>query len=287
MSREGAIYPPLSRCRLGLPVLGALIAWNVVLPAAALPPAPESGACSLENAVPATVAAIDEDFDLLLDDGRRATLSGLEFPPPSVADLRAGARKRLSDWLAGHDVFLGALAANPDRWGRTPARLFAASREAAEAPLVSVGAVLLDEGLARFRPDPPASDCAKAYLDAEGPAREAKRGVWARDELRAIGAQEREVLLQRKGLLVVEGVIRSTGESERAIYLNFGEKRASDFAAVISRRNLVIFERSGIDPRALAGRRARLRGLIETGFGPRIEIATPAEIELIDAAAAR
>lgn len=256
-------------------------------PALALPSAPETGACSLENAAPATIAAVDDDFDLLLDDGRRAALSGLEFPPPparGAPDLRAAARKRLSDWLAGLDVFLGAFAASPDRWGRIPARVFAGKEDKPDAPLVSVGAALLEAGLARFRPDAPAAPCARDYLAAEASAREAGRAIWS-DPGAPIdgGAKEAgRVLLQRKGMAIVEGRISSFGETRGAIYLNFGQKRVEDFAVVISRRNLAIFQASGIDPRNLIGRRARVRGLIETGLGPRMEISAPAEIEILD-----
>lgn len=255
----------------------------LVAPACALSPAPETGACSLENATPATVAVIDDDFDLLLDDGRRAALSGLEFP--AATEPRGTARKRLSDWLAGRDVFLGALGAAPDRWGRIPARVFAAQDGRPDGALVSVAGALLEEGHARFRPDPPAADCAKAYLAAEAPARDAGRGIWADPGLRPVdaGAEDAAALLaHRKGMAVVFGVIRSTGESRGAVYLNFGEKRAENFSVVILRRNLAIFEQAGIEPRSLIGRQARVRGLIETSFGPRMEIASPAEIEIVD-----
>lgn len=257
----------------------------------ALPGAPETGPCSLADAVPATVAAVDDDFDLLLDDGRRAVLSGLEFPAPATngPDLRAEARKRLSDWLAGREIFLGAFASAVDRWGRLPARVYAAAGPGADAPLVAVAASLLDSGHARFRPDTLAAACAATYLAAEAPAREAARGLWARREARPIDLADHEnhaALLGRKDMVVVEGVIRSVGESRGAIYLNFGERRRDDFSVVILRRHLAMFEKSGIMPRALTGRRARVRGLIETGFGSRMEIAFPAEIELIDGAVA-
>lgn len=270
--------------RCAVPAAGLIFA----APVHALAPAPETGVCSLENAIPATVAAVDDDFDLLLDDGRRAALSGLEFPPPPVqnaSDLRARARKRLSDWLAGRDVFLGAFSGSSDRWGRVPARVFAAQGEKSDAPLVSVGAAMLEEGLARFRPDPSAAPCARDYLAAEAPARATGRGLWADPALRAIDAAAKgagAALLQRGGMAVVEGKIASVGESRGAIYLNFGEKRAEDFAVVISRRNLAMFRESGIEPRTLIGRRARVRGLIETGLGPRMEISAPAEIEILE-----
>ncbi|WP_246719859.1 thermonuclease family protein [Methylocystis sp. H62] len=246
-----------------------------------LPPAAETGECSLEGAVPATVAAVDEDFELLLDDGRRAALAGLDFPPPEMAELRAAIRSRLSSWLAGRDIFLGAVA-TLDRWGRAPARIYASPADGGDAaPLTSVAAALLSAGEARFRPDPTAAACAKAYLAAEAPAREGGVGLWSRPEFRPIDVSAPgavDDLKRRKGMMVVVGAIRSVGESRRAFYLNFGDKWRDSFTVVILRRNLAVFGQ--IEPRSLVGRRARVRGLIETGA--RIEIATPAEIEFVD-----
>lgn len=251
----------------------------------ALPPAAESGECSLEASVPATVAAVDEDLELLLDDGRRIALAGLDFPPREAGALRAAVHFRLSSWLAGRDVFVGAFAASPDRWGRTPARLYASDPAGgASAPLASVAAALLSAGDARFRPDPTAAACAKLYLAAEAQARDSGVGLWSLPEFRPIDAATpgaAKALQRRRGMIVVTGEIRSVGESGRAFYLNFGDKWRDSITVVISRRNLAMFGR--IEPRSLVGRRARVRGLIETGS--RIEIATPAEIEFIDSGA--
>jgi hypothetical protein len=80
---------------------------------------------------------------------------------------------------------------------------------------------------------------------------------------------------------IVEGTIRHVGETRSAIYLNFGENPAKSVSVMISRRNLTIFAALGIERSELRGRRVRVRGLIETGFGPRIEIFAPAQIEIL------
>ena len=257
-----------------------------------LTPAAEDGPCSLARAIPATVALVDEDFDLLLDDGRRVALAGLEFPPAGgqARTPRDAAFSRLSNWLAGEQIFLSPLASAPDRWGRAPAQAIAAADSSPEAPLVSVGAALLAEGLARFRPDPVAAPCAKTYLDAEKLARDLNLGVWIDDpvvELSGAPEAARVALARKKGMAVVSGVVQSVGETPGVVYLNFGPRRNVDFAVVISKRNMAIFEQNGVTPRALHGRRIRVRGLIETNYGPRMEIAAPAEIEILDAAPTR
>ena len=108
--------------------LGRAAAQQGGLTPAGLTPAEEEGPCSLARAIPAIVALVDEDFDLLLDDGRRVALAGLEFPSSGgqAKTIREAALSRLSNWLAGEQIFLSPLASGPDRWGRAPAQAIAA-----------------------------------------------------------------------------------------------------------------------------------------------------------------
>lgn len=244
-----------------------------------------SAPCSLDEAAPVEIAAIDEGFDILTGDGRRIALAGLEFPLDP--ELRERSRARLSARLAADRlVFLTLASSAPDRWGRQPAGLFF-SGEGADAPLVSAGEAMLRAGLARFRPDAAAIACRNAFLAAEREARGQRLGLWASGAYVVVDANGRDAVLDRKGMVVVEGVVSGIGEAGGSLYLNFGPRRGVDFAVVIWKRNLETFERAGLRPRMLTGRRVRVRGLIDTRFGPRMEIATPAEIELVDASAAR
>jgi len=267
------------RTLFGAPVLALAIA-----PALALEPATETGACSLEDAAPATAAASDQG-DILLDDGRRAALTGLEIPgDPTLADAAADALDAL---VSGRQVFALPLAPAPDRWGRAPVAIFVAADERPESPLILLGARLLEAGLARFRPDKAAEPCARAYLAAESAARAQGRGLWRRPEFTAIDARApTERFARARGMVAVEGTPVSIGETTTLFYLNFAEKRREGFAAVISRRDLDIIAASGIQQRSLVGRRLRLRGLIDTTFGPRMDIVSPSAIELLDDAPA-
>ena len=247
------------------------------------PPAPESGPCSLVAAEPTTIAKISDDFDLHFSDGRLATLAGVEFPQAQGAQ-RDAALTRLIAWLDGAQVFVESLAATPDRWGRLPVHMIAPLGDEPGAPLVSVGEVMIGEGLARYRPDRAAAACAKRYRAAETFPRARRTGAWAEDpEIDASGASQAtlEALAQKKGMTVLSGRVVSIGETTAAFYLNFGKNRGRDASVVISTKNLPIFLAQGWIPRSLLGRRIGVRGLIETNNGPRIEISTPAEIELL------
>jgi len=250
--------------------------------AAALTAAPASGDCSPENSTPATVASVNssvpDGIEIVLDDGRRATVAGLEFPPPSTE-----LRQAISRWLSGKLVFIGPT--RQDRWGRFPALIFAASEDGASSPLIAVGEAAIDAGLARYRPDPDAAACRTVYLTAETRARARRAGLWSNPDLWPVdadGPAAAAVLSTRQGLTLVEGTVRSVGAGPHAIYLNFGYRRAPDFAVVISRRFSYNRPDSGFDPAKLIGRRVRVRGLIDISRGPRIEIATPQEIEIVD-----
>lgn len=247
-----------------------------------LPPAPESGDCSLADTTPATVMSIDVDaggdVNLMMDDGRRASLAGLDFTSRAPT-----AQLLLTRWLAGRLVFVRAAAV--DRWGRAPAQIFAAATTGPSSPLIAVGGAVIEAGLARYRPDPAAVSCRAPYLAAEEKARKAHAGLWGDADMRPvdIAAPDASIaVLQRRGLTLVEGVVRSVGDSRRAVYLNLGQRRGGDFTVVISRRFSYNQPVSGFDPRKWIGRRVRVRGLIDTGWGPRIEIAGPEDVEIIE-----
>jgi endonuclease YncB( thermonuclease family) len=234
--------------------------------------------CAAENAVPTEFATVDERVDLLTEDGRRIALAGLDIPPERRAAARALLAARLGP---GRLAFLAAAGA-PDRWGRIVGAALVAG-EGGEETLVSVAELLLRQGLARFRPDPAAFACRNGLLAAEAQARRGELGLWASDEYHILDAGRFDMSSSRKGMVVAEGVVGAIGDAGGSLYLNFGPRRGTNFAVVIWKRNLETFERVGLRPRMLTGRRVRVRGLIDTSSGPRMEIFSPAQIELLGA----
>ncbi|MCC0003310.1 MAG: nuclease (SNase) [Methylobacteriaceae bacterium] len=235
-----------------------------------------AAACDADEGAAVSVAGVNDQFDIVLADGRRVALTGV-----AVARDAQG-WPAFVDRLRGAELRLRSADSRPDRWGRIPGLLFARPAGQAHEPFALVARAALEAGLGRYRPDPAARPCRAELLAAEARARAAKRGAWAAPRFAVIDATDRKaVAAAPKGLVVVEGVVSAIGETRTRLYLNFGTIRTVDLAATISRRDLPEFEKRGAKVRDLAGRRVRIRGLIDRGFGPLIEVGDPDALELV------
>jgi endonuclease YncB( thermonuclease family) len=251
--------------------------------ASLLPPA--AGPCSLEATARATIAKIEANLDIALADGRTLSLAGLD-PPRDTPDrprLAADARDRLAAWLEGRDVAVRTLADKPNRFGLVPARLFAAPPGSTAGAEIGIAEAILDAGLARYRPDAAAHPCRDFLLAAETDARAEKIGLWG-DPFYAVlaGADRAAFANPRTGMVIVEGVAASLGETASRFYLNFGPRRGSDFAITLPKRDATALEKAGLKVRELIGRRLRARGLLDATFGPQMEVSDPDGLELLD-----
>lgn len=215
---------------------------------------------------------MDDNFDILLADGRVAVLAGFA-PEPDAAGAR-----HFRERLAGAEIRLAPLDPKPDRWGRIPAWISSGSQTDA-----GLAGEALAAGLGRYRADSSAKPCRVALLAAERAARETRRGLWSETGFSVLDAADaRAALRAAKGFVIVEGRILTIGERRGRLYLNFGARRTTDFAIVISKRNAALIENAGIALRKLAGRRLRARGLLDRGFGPVMEIMSADALELLD-----
>ena len=228
------------------------------------------------------VASIDDRLEIALEDGRRLRLAGVEPPRVSPADPARPARTRdqLRAWLTkpGLRVDLELLAAVPDRWNRLPARLFAPGGDGTPQ---SVAEAVVEAGLARVVIDALARPCLRPLLALEAKARRSGLGLWRDPAFAVTPAADRAGLAARAGeVLLVEGLVSGVGATASRTYVNFGPIRTVDFAATVARNNLAAFEKAGAALSALSGKVVRVRGLLETGFGPQIELADPEAIEI-------
>jgi endonuclease YncB( thermonuclease family) len=232
------------------------------------------------------VVAIDDHLDLTLDEGTRLKLAGIDPPQPTPddPDLDTRVRGELAGWLLGQEVAYMAAEPGRDRWGRLVAFAWAPAPQPADGqsrPPLSVGEALIDAGLARYEPSPAAHPCRSALLAAEASARAARLGLWADPYYAVIEAGARERFSDKAGSsIIVEG--RVAGISARGGRLTFylGPRKGLEISVTLLPSSSKAFEAAYASLAGLSGERVRVRGLLNTRFGPQIEISSPDAVEV-------
>lgn len=224
------------------------------------------------------IAAVDERLELILANGGRIRIAGIDPPRPTPENpgLDSLASGWLSAWLSGREAEYRPLEKAPDRWGRTVAFVFASLRQAdalAKTARVSAGEALLSAGLARFAPEAAARPCRSSLLAAEARARAARLGLWADPYYGVIAADGGEPFAERAGTAVIaEGRVAGIGGQRPGIKLYFGPRKGRDLSVTVVPRNSAAYRAVFAKFSALQGRRVRVRGLLDMRFGPEIEI---------------
>lgn len=146
--------------------------------------------------------------------------------------------------------------------------------------MLSVAGSIFDAGYGRVAPEPAIRPCAAEWLKLEDGARAAGRGLWADPAQAVLDAARREAFEGRGGeFVIVEGTVSGVGETRARTYVNFGPIRTVDFAVTLRWQVLRLLAAAGQRPGGFTGRRLRVRGQLDTRFGPQIEIFDPAAIE--------
>jgi endonuclease YncB( thermonuclease family) len=231
------------------------------------------------------VASVTDGRTLVLGDGRTVRLSMIEVPPvaPSGAaspDQRTAgnlSRGALAELVGGKELLIAPFGT--DRFGRVSARVYLSETPKPKA----VEVALLTAGLAFVSPYAGNHNCAADLFAAERAARLGKIGFWGDAEFATRNADDPDAVLAVRGrFAIVEGKVQSVRESGGTIYVNFGRRWSEDFTVTIPKRNERLFSESGLVPKSLAGRRVRIRGVVEERGGPWIEAMSPGQIEIAD-----
>jgi endonuclease YncB( thermonuclease family) len=227
--------------------------------------------CALEPQGEGRVVAVVDARSFRLEDGREVRLAGIERGGTD----RASGRAALSAIAGGRDVTLHGEDDTPDRYGRQGAFVFVTGSEH------SVQSELLRRGEALFSADTADKNCAAALAAAEGAARDAKLGIWAETSAIKNAESPGDILSAIGQFMVVEGRVLSVRQAGAMTYLNFGRNWTRDFAATISRRIVPAFESASLGPKSLENRRIRVRGIVSSRGGPRIELFRVGQIEVL------
>ncbi len=242
--------------------------------------------CRIDPQSAGAVAAVTDGRTFVLADGRTVRLAMIEAPaiPPAggsaAPDGGGGARASsaaLTRLVAEKEILLSAMGT--DRYGRLLAQAYFAQNEAPR----SIERDLVAAGHAFVSPYAANQNCSTDLIAAERVARTGKLGLWGDPYYAARNADDPAAILAARGrFIVVEGKVVSVRESGGTIYVNFGRRWSEDFTVTILKRNGRFFAGSGLDPKSLAGRRVRVRGVVEERGGPWIEAIAPGQIEIAD-----
>ena len=255
-------------------ILGAVLAAGVATAWAASCPVAGTGSM--------TVAEVPDGSTIRLADGTMVRLAGIDVPPRPLTlaaaapwPLSEAARLGLRHLVEGATVALAPTSDSPDRYGRRHAFVFLPDGRSVENEMVAAG-------LARARWLPGDDVCFRELLAGESQARDAGIGLWASPETAVLKADDPS-LLERTGLYeLVEGRLVSVGHGAPMIFLDFGRDYRRDFTVMVSPQVAKGLTAAGVSVDGLAGRRVRVRGVIEESSGPTIRLNDAAEIEVID-----
>jgi endonuclease YncB( thermonuclease family) len=241
-------------------------------------------ACKLEAIGTGTARRVIDGRTFQLDDGQHVRLAAVEVPPlplpgESGPKVKAGlaAKTALEALLVGRSITLKKLGPNADRYGRIVALV------SIEGTARSVQQDMLAQGHALVAAEIGERACAALLFSAEHSARTGGLGLWGVPYYVIQPANDpAKVLAERGRFTLVEGKVLSVRESGATIFVNFGRRWSEDFTVTILKRNARAFAAGGIEPKKLAGRQIRVRGVIEERGGPWIEATRPEQIELAE-----
>lgn len=247
-------------CLIGGLTAAALVA--AITPASAECPSVGIRAVTLQRVADGDTFFTTDGTEVDLD-GILALGSGGERIGPAQA---AEARAALGDLLKQGAISLAFTGQKKDRYGRLKAQVFAGTEW--------VQGALLHAGLSRASAG---EGCAKELLAAETEARNAHRGHWDDGSFAVLAPDD---LRGKTGTFqIVEGKVETAATQRSRVYLNFGDDWKTDFTVTVSPDDAKRFRAAHVNLRKLQDHRLRVRGWLESYYGPEMEIAWPSAIE--------
>ncbi len=141
-----------------------------------------------------------------------------------------------------------------------------------------IQAYILEQGWARFLPDPDQAAMAPQMIAIEDKARAQGAGLWADKTLLYTPETVKTV---RDRWAIVEGRIYSSAMVNNVTYLNFEPDWRTDFTIGIPAPIRRLLGQQGVNLQNLSGRKIRVRGWVDDYNGPYIELTHTLWLELL------
>jgi len=221
------------------------------------------------------VATVTDGDTLVLEDGRRVRLLGIDSPEiphhgQPGEKLGGAARRYLTELTKGKKVRLQFDTRRRDHYHRLLAHLFLPDGR-------NLNALMLERGLAHTLFKWPDLKHIAEYYDREKQARLQGRGIWSLPPYRVRPLQGLQALRNR--FVRLRGTASEIQHKRHYDYLLFDHKLR--IALRHSRRSL--FEEAGIDLDRLPGHRITFRGWLRQRKGrPYLELEHPYQLERIE-----
>jgi endonuclease YncB( thermonuclease family) len=254
-----------------------LLSLAVVAAAGLIAASASAQECAPEPQGDGRVIAVVDARTIRLADGRIVRLAGLS-PMRPVHEPQA--RSALAALAVGRQVSLNAAEDILDRYGRQEAFVFVeGAAQPLQADLTEAGYGLRAHGLQD-------QGCRDLLAAAEDRAAAGRRGLWNAPLLMKNFVRPEDISREIGHFVVVEAALQSVRQTSAVTYLNFGRRRGEGLTATVSARALPTFERADKRPGGFEGRRVRVRGYLLDRGGPRIELLSPDQIEVVVGGAA-
>ncbi len=144
---------------------------------------------------------------------------------------------------------------------------------------VFINAKLLEEGYAVVYTYPPNVKHANLFYKLQTEAREQNKGLWGSYEI--IFSEDAQLYVGQ--IKTVRGYVKSTYQSSKCVFLNFGEDWQTDFTVVVFNNSIESFRKKGVDPLLFyRGKLVEITGRIREYNGPEIIVNTPEEIMVVN-----
>lgn len=233
---------------------------------------PVSAECAPEPQGEGRIASVLDARTLKLDDGRVIRLTGIAALRDEAARPAQAALSTLAD---GRLVSLHGESDSRDRYGRQRAWVFAQGAETSlQEALIAGGHGVRDLGIAD-------AACRQALESAENKARAARFGLWSTPQAIKNAENADDISHEIGHFVVIGGRVRAVREAGGWTYLNFGRRWRDGFTAAVPKGASAAFEKAGLPLKGFEGQQVLVRGHVMLRRGPRIEVTTPEQIEVV------